>query len=152
MSGSIVHFGVGAVTGLAADYVIFRPTGHKIRYSFLIIPALTGLAAVAVDLDHIPRLKEAGWSYTRLILEAPVYGEIYNYHFVFLALVALSTYISFLYWQSAKANKLEHISSRSGWVFCSLATLTAVIFTHLVMDFLFQCTFWPEMRCGWVGG
>ena len=152
MSGSYVHLGVGIVTGLVADYAIFRPTGHKVRCSFIIVPVLAGVAAVAVDLDHLPRFIEAGYSYTKLVLEAETFGNIYNYHSIFLVIAALLTFFSFLYWQSARVNKLEYETSRSGWVFCCLATLTTVIITHLVMDFLIQCTLWPAARCGWVGG
>ena len=151
MSDPFVHFGVGFVTGLVADKAIFEPTGHEVKRSF-VVPIVAGIVAVAVDVDHLPRLIEAGGSYTKLILEAETFGQIDNYHSVFLAVAAFFTLISFLVWQSARANKLEYETSRAGWVFCSLATLTLVIITHLVMDFLLQCTLWPAIRCGWVGG
>jgi hypothetical protein len=151
MSDPFIHFGVGFMTGLVGDYAIFEPTGHKIKNP-LIVPVLSGVAAVLVDLDHLPRLIEAGGSYTKLILEAKTFSQIDNYHSVFLAVVAFFTFISFIVWQSARANKLEYETSRAGWVFCSLATLTTVIITHLVMDFLIQCTLWPAVRCGLVGG
>lgn len=151
MSDPFVHFGVGFLTGLVANRAIFDSTGNEVKNPY-VVPVVAGIAAMAVDLDHLPRFIEAGWSYTRLVLEAQLFGEIYNYHFVSLALVAFFTFISFIFWQSAKANKLERNTSRAGWVFCSLATLTTVIITHLFMDFVFQCTIWPAARCGWVGG
>lgn len=151
MSDPFVHFGIGFLTGVIADRAIFNATGHEVKSPYR-VPIAAGLAAMVVDIDHLPRFIEAGGSYARLVLEAQAFSEIENYHFVFLALAAFSTFISFLFWQSAKASDLEHDATRAGWVFCSLATLTTVIITHIVMDFIFQCTLWPAVRCGWVGG
>lgn len=150
MSDPFFHFISGSLVGGIAGTEISDKVGCRVNPMFIFLGA--GAASVFVDVAQISRFKQAGYSYSKLILESGEFLEIYNYHGVLFWVVLFITIGAFIYWQSAKANKLRNVARKTGWVFCFFATLTIIVLTHLFMDSVFQCAIWPKYNCGWMGG
>lgn len=150
MSDPFFHLVSGSLVGGIVGTEISDRVGCNVNPMFIFIGA--GAVSVFVDAAQITRLKAAGWSYVRLVLDAGEFQEIYNYHGVLLVLVMLVTMGVFLYRQSARASNLRNEARKANkwlWLF---ATLTTVVFTHVFFDTLLQCAIWPKSICSWMGG
>jgi hypothetical protein len=143
MSDPISHFAGGMLmTGVAGKVLGQRLLKQK-KPRIATLALIGGALSALLDLDHLPRLIEAGWSVNRMLtdnnLDTP--GRLIHVSITLIFVFLAGLMLVFL---PKCAIKYRNIYSQiTFWV-----TLVALAFvTHLFMDYVFYCVIY-EAKCG----